>query len=170
MSANLIVIDGKALRLIHITPKITTNNTLSVFTFVAKTRPNQFDPSLMEKESHSIRVIEIDGEPWFVAKDVMFVMAYTRSDNMLRALDEDEKCLTPHQARGNGLTHKMALISESGLYKLIMRSDKLVAKQFQNWVTRDVLPAIRKSGMYVSGEEHLDFTTDVGVIPIKITD
>ncbi|WP_418314504.1 Bro-N domain-containing protein [Roseomonas gilardii] len=51
--------------------------------------------------------------------------------------------------KGQGL----ALISESGLYKLIMRSDKPQARAFQDWVTRDVLPAIRKDGMYVMGEE-----------------
>ncbi|MDQ7835598.1 MAG: BRO family protein [Humidesulfovibrio sp.] len=48
---------------------------------------------------------------------------------------------------------KVAVISESGLYKLIMRSDKPAAKRFQNWVTREVLPALRKDGMYVMGEE-----------------
>ncbi len=58
----------------------------------------------------------------------------------------------------NGVTlkgHGLALISEAGLYKLVMRSDKPEAKEFQNWVTRVVLPAIRKDGGYIHGEEHV---------------
>jgi len=51
---------------------------------------------------------------------------------------------------------KLKMVSESGLYKLIMRSDKPQAKAFQDWVTRSVLPAIRKDGMYVMGEEKMD--------------
>ena len=124
----------------------------------------------MEEESYSIRVIEIDGEPWFVAADVCRVLGLTNTTMAVRVLDPDERRTLNRIEVGLSGGAAINLISESGLYKLIMRSDKLVAKQFQNWVTRDVLPAIRKSGMYVSGEEHLDFTTDVGVIPIKITD
>jgi len=73
---------------------------------------------------------------------------------MLRQLDESERQLTPHQMRAYfKLHHRQVLVSESGLYKLIMRSDKPAAKRFQDWVTREVLPALRKDGLYVMGEE-----------------
>ena len=71
---------------------------------------------------------------------------------MLRSLGEGEKRVTPQETRGQ--IHRSAvLVSESGLYKLIMRSYKPEAKAFQNWVTQVVLPAIRKDGAYVMGEE-----------------
>ncbi len=70
--------------------------------------------------------------------------------------------LTPSEERTirelNGVTlrgHGLALISESGLYKLVMRSDKPEVREFQNWVTKVVLPAIRKDGGYIHGEEHM---------------
>lgn len=74
--------------------------------------------------------------------------------NACRPLDADEvsRCnrITLGEPRAG---RPMPVISESGLFKLTMRSDKLAAKRFQNWVTRTVLPAIRKDGMYVLGEE-----------------
>lgn len=89
--------------------------------------------------------------------------------NAIRCLDEDEHTL--HQIKGNsrgGGTRrfKALVISESGLYKLVMRSDKPEAKKFQDWVTRDVLPTIRKTGQYnasaaaaVKGEMSLEEMT-----------
>lgn len=58
------------------------------------------------------------------------------------------------------LKRRYGAVSESGLYKLIMRSDKPAARAFQDWVTRDVLPAIRKDGMYVMGEEKVEDRRD----------
>ena len=78
----------------------------------------------------------------------------------LRPLGVDE--VITHRM-SNKLGRPMKLISESGLYKLVMRSDKPEAKQFQDWVTRDVLPAIRKTGSYVAGEENFDLSTDEGL-------
>lgn len=102
-----------------------------------------------------MRVVEIDGQPWFVAADVCAAVGIERSDNLLRHLRADEKTVTPHRVRASipSLHHRSVIISESGLYKLVMRSDKPAARKFQDWVTRDVLPAIRKDGMYVAGEE-----------------
>lgn len=102
-----------------------------------------------------LRVVEIEGEPWFVAVDTCKVLGIcTRSGttNALRPLGADEKRqwvnqVSPQQMRGQR-AHKLNVISESGLYKLTMRSDKKVAKQFQEWVTREVLPSIRKTGTY----------------------
>jgi hypothetical protein len=71
----------------------------------------------------------------------------------LQALDATEKARVPHGLIGGKGGNQLTLISESGLYKLIMRSDKPEAKAFQDWVTKVVLPAIRKDGGYVMGEE-----------------
>jgi len=104
-----------------------------------------------------IRVVEIEGNPWFVAMDVCKALDYNvKSDgtvnttNALSGLRENE-VITARISDNRGKAPK--LISESGLYKLIMRSEKPEARRFQDWVTRDVLPAIRKDGAYIMGEE-----------------
>lgn len=103
----------------------------------------------------SIRVVTIDGNPWFVAIDVLAVLGMdaNQSANYLRALADDEKSKIARSSItlgnvGRGAPY-LSIISESGLYKLIMRSDKPEARAFQDWVTRVVLPSIRKDGMYV---------------------
>lgn len=102
-----------------------------------------------------LRVIELDGQPWFVGSDVLKVL-YGVADGWGHAYgplspDEVQSVKPIHFNLGRGAQRK--LISESGLYKLIMRSDKPEARAFQDWVTRVVLPAIRKDGAYVLGEE-----------------
>lgn len=94
------------------------------------------------------------GEHWFVAADVTAALNINRADNILRHLSPDEKRVTPQEVRALTRTHhRSSIISESGLYKLIMRSDKPEARAFQDWVTKVVLPSIRKDGGYVMGEE-----------------
>lgn len=91
-----------------------------------------------------VRVVELDDQPWFVAADVFDTLQYPKGSRtyQLVQLGDDEvrvsKIQTPRSKQD------MKLISESGLYKLIMRSDKPEAKAFQDWVTKVVLPAIRK--------------------------
>ena len=116
---------------------------------------------------NQLRVVQLDGQPWFVAQDVCRCLdicirpdGRVNTSNALKKLAEDEKNNLPYlEAYRIGLNHSasrpygLSLISESGLYKLIMRSDKAEARVFQDWVTRDVLPAIRKDGMYIQGEE-----------------
>ena len=94
--------------------------------------------------------MDISGTPWFVAPDVCRVFGLSNVTKALLPLSEDEKGLTPIQTLGG--VQRLNTISESGLYKLVMRSEKPEAKAFQEWVTREVLPAIRKDGMYVAGE------------------
>lgn len=102
-----------------------------------------------------VRTVMKGDAPWFVGADACRCLGMDVSKGVYRhigGLRDDEK--THEQIvgmRGGAAT----LISESGLYKLIMRSDKPQARQFQDWVTRDVLPAIRKDGVYVRGEELL---------------
>jgi prophage antirepressor-like protein len=113
--------------------------------------------------SDTIRVVTIDGAPWFVGADVCRALglSYNFSSrsftNHYVRLDADERMATSL----NGSKGRHTVISESGLYKLVLRSDKPGAKDFQNWVTRTVLPTLRKDGMYVVGEE--DATTDEGL-------
>lgn len=100
--------------------------------------------------SNDIRVIDIDGEPWFVAKEVCNLLGLdnvTEALNNFSSTEEMALKITPGVGRPN------KLVSESGLYKLVMKSRKPQAIAFQNWVTGIVLPAIRKDGMYVAGEE-----------------
>ncbi|SDU39781.1 BRO-N domain-containing protein [Geopseudomonas guangdongensis] len=107
--------------------------------------------------SAEIRVVSIDGNPWFVAKDVCKAIGYNvkesgdvNTSQALKPLASDE-VITSQISDNRGKPPK--LISESGLYKLIMRSNKPEARRFQDWVTREVLPAIRKDGAYIMGEE-----------------
>lgn len=107
---------------------------------------------------NSVRVIDIDGAPWFVALDVAYVLGWTR-DNLKyhtkRNLHADEKRVV--RLPGSEF-RSQNIISESGLYKLIMRSDKPEAKAFQDWVTKVVLPAIRKDGeVFANSRDVADF-------------
>jgi prophage antirepressor-like protein len=87
-----------------------------------------------------------DGEIWFVAKDVCNALGLKYVTKALKALDDDEKGLKPIQTPG-GL-QVLNMVSESGRYRLTMRCDKVEAKPFQNWVVREVLPTIRRTGGY----------------------
>ena len=97
----------------------------------------------------SIRTVEIDGAPWFVAKDVCRCLGLNNTTLALRPLAEDEKGFNRINTPGG--PQSLYTLTESGLYKLVMRSDKPEARKFQDWVTRDVLPAIRKDGGYIMG-------------------
>lgn len=103
--------------------------------------------------SGNLRVIMQGDDPWFVAKDVCLALGYNVKStgevnvtNATRHLLPDE-FTTARISTGRG--GAATIISESGLYKLIMRSNKPVAKAFQDWVTREVLPSIRKTGGYI---------------------
>ena len=107
-------------------------------------------------ESNSIRTLVINNEPWFVAKDVCDTLKISNVSDALLKLDDDEKAtigLTDSQA-GNG-AQSISIISESGMYTLILRCRDAVKKgsiphRFRKWVTAEVLPTIRKTGKYES--------------------
>ena len=111
---------------------------------------------------HTLRTKTIDGQPWLVAVDVLRALGIVvdrrrGTAQSLLPLGPEEKCLgsvkNPGKvSRGNPNT---TLISESGFYKLTMRAQRTnpAARAFQDWVTKEVLPALRKDGMYVMGEE-----------------
>jgi len=97
-------------------------------------------------QSNEVRTVMKDGEPWFVLKDVCDVLGIVKHTNVSLRLDDDEKgaCLmgTPSGQQN------MTIINESGLYNVILRSDKPEAKPFRKWVTSEVLPSIRTKGTY----------------------
>ena len=105
-------------------------------------------------EFGSIRTVEIDKEPFFVAKDVAEILGYRdTSDAIKRHVDEDDKltrCFTD-----SGQNREMYIVNESGLYSLILSSKLPTAKRFKRWVTSEVLPAIRKTGGYISGAKEM---------------
>lgn len=97
-------------------------------------------------EFGNLRCIEIDGEPWFVGKDVATALGYAKARNAISVhVDNEDKKDAPIQGDLGG-TQKMTIINESGLYSLILSSKLESAKRFKRWVTSEVLPCIRKTG------------------------
>jgi prophage antirepressor-like protein len=118
-------------------------------------------------DEREVRVVMIDGAPWFCAADVCAVLAHSNSRMAIANLDPDEKTtIRAHKSTGQDApvrnpygtpahNRNLTYLSESGLYSLILRSNKPEAKAFRRWVTHDVLPAIRRTGRYtpaVTGE------------------
>lgn len=95
------------------------------------------------QDSFQLRVVTIDGEPWFVAVDVCAVLEIQNTTHALKRLDDDERASFKLGRQGD-----TTVINESGLYSLILGSRKPEAKKFKKWVTSEVLPAIRKTGSY----------------------
>ena len=115
---------------------------------------NEHDISVIKFESVTVRVVNVFGEPWFVAADVCKALEIGNASKAVMALDKDENTLTSfqgiHAGPGNPV---MNIIAESGFYKLIARSRKATtqgtfAHSFTNWVFRQVIPSIRKTGSY----------------------
>lgn len=89
------------------------------------------------------------GEPWFVAKDVCDILELTNPAVALQSLDDDEKTNLSNSYVWSESGRRPLIISEPGLYRLVMRSRKPEAKEFQRWVTHEVLPQIHKTGGYI---------------------
>ena len=102
-------------------------------------------------EAYQIRTTVIDGEAWFVAKDIANALGYQRTADAIAAHVDEEDKLT-RQFTDSGQRRDMTVINESGMYSLIFASKLSSAKQFKRWVTSEVLPSIRKSGMYLSNQ------------------
>lgn len=103
-----------------------------------------------------VRVVTIDGDPWFVAADVCAVLGIANNRDALTALDDDEKGVATTDTLGGA--QSVSIISEPGLYSLILRSRKPEAKAFKRWVTHDVIPAIRRTGTYAIPTQRLPQT------------
>ena len=102
-------------------------------------------------EEHEVRTVLVDGIPYFVGKDVAAVLGYKDTDKAIRDHVDAEDKLT-RQFSGSGQRRDMTVINESGVYSLIFASHLPSAKKFKHWVTSEVLPSIRKSGMYLTDE------------------
>lgn len=100
-------------------------------------------------QSHEVRTVEMNCEPWFVLKDVCDVLGLSTPARVAERLDSDEVSQA-HLIDSVGRSQEMTIISESGLYNVILRSDKPEAKPFRKWVTSEVLPQIRKTGAYMA--------------------
>ncbi|AGN89356.1 antirepressor protein [Paenibacillus phage phiIBB_P123] len=109
-------------------------NQLQVFNFTGK----------------DVRVIMKDGQPWWLAKDICSVLDHSDVSMAVKRLDEDEKLTQTLFVSGQN--RNVWFVNEPGLYSLILTSRKPEAKQFKRWVTHEVLPAIRKTGMYATDE------------------
>ena len=94
-----------------------------------------------------------EGEPWFVAKDVCDILELTNPAVALQSLDDDEKTNLSNSYVWSEPGRRPLIISEPGLYRLVMRSRKPEAKEFQRWVTHEVLPQIRRTGGYIPTSE-----------------
>lgn len=95
----------------------------------------------------SVRIILVDNEVWVCAKDVCDILEIKNVTQAVQRLDEDERSMFNIGRQGN-----TNFINESGLYALIVRSDKKEAKPFRKWITSEVIPAIRKTGMYMTDD------------------
>lgn len=102
-----------------------------------------------------IESVLVENEPYFIAKDVCDILELDNVTNALSKLDDDEK-LTLKVLRA-GQNRSVNLVSESGLFALIMRSNKPEAKSFRKWVTSEVLPSLRKNGFYGNTKKLNDF-------------
>lgn len=115
-----------------------------------------------------IRSFLINKEPWFVAKDVCDILGLSNSRVATSILDEDEKAdVSISYTSSNGITQdrKVKTVSESGLYALILRSNKKEARTFRKWITADVLPSIRKKGYYTTNAYAVGSYIDARDIP-----
>jgi prophage antirepressor-like protein len=104
-------------------------------------------------QSNEVRTVKMDGEPWFVLKDVCNILNINNASDVYNRLDDDEKGVAQIDTLGG--RQKMSTVNESGLYHVILRSDKPEAAPFRKWVTSEVLPSIRKNGGYIAGQEQL---------------
>ena len=111
---------------------------------------------LFNFESHEVRSLLLNNEPWFVGKDVADVLGYADTNQAIRKHVDNEDRLT-RRFDGTGQSRDMTIINESGLYCLVLSSKLPSAKKFKRWVTSEVLPALRKTGQYqvkeLSGSE-----------------
>ena len=107
------------------------------------------DIQIFNYQNNEVRTVELNGEPWFVLKDVCEVLGIADHKVTARRLDADEVCQTP-LTDSMGRQQETSIINESGLYNVILRSDKPEAKPFRKWVTSEVLPSIRKHGAYMT--------------------
>ena len=110
---------------------------------------NTITPHLFGEST--LRTTLIGGSPWFFAKDVCAVLGLENNSQAISTLEDDEKGVTISDTLGG--SQQMAIVNEPGLYRLVFKSRKAEAKAFQKWVFTEVLPSIRKRGVYGNREK-----------------
>lgn len=116
---------------------------------------------VFKNEEFEVRTVEVDGDPWFVGKDVTNILGYQNgSRDINRHVSEEDKLST--QIEYAGQRREVTVINESGLYSLILGSKLPSAKRFKHWVTSEVLPAIRQNGVYMTDDKAYDITHNPG--------
>lgn len=113
--------------------------------------------NLVHPEFGELRTVEIDGEPWFVGKDVAVALGYSNTSKAIitHVADEDKIIKMLPNSQNGKTVGKTYIINESGLYSLILSSKLPSAKEFKHWVTSEVLPSIRKNGAYIRNQENM---------------
>lgn len=105
--------------------------------------------SIFHFQGSEVRIVNVNDEPWFVAKDVAEILGYSETNRMTARLDDDETNKT-QSTDSVGRRTEITIINESGLYNAALGSTKPEAKAFKKWVTSEVLPSIRKHGGYIA--------------------
>ncbi|MEX5836440.1 phage antirepressor [Bacillus velezensis] len=99
-------------------------------------------------QDQQVRTVVINGQPWFVAKDVCEILGIKNATQAVSKLDNDERAMLNIGRQGN-----TNIVNEPGLYTLILGSRKPEAKQFKRWITHEVIPTIRKAGGYIANDD-----------------
>lgn len=100
------------------------------------------------EEFGEVRTVVINGEPWFVGRDVAQALGYAKPEGAVRNNVDEDDTLAEGVIDAMGRTQRTLVVNESGLYSLIFSSKLETAKKFKRWVTSEVLPALRKTGIY----------------------
>ena len=117
----------------------------------ADTRSDMNGLTIFNYEGNEVRTVQRDGEPWWVLKDVCDILDLSNPTVVADRLDDDERVkVDPKQYLGSRSNEPITIISESGLYSAILLSRKPEAKKFKRWITHEILPSIRKHGLYAT--------------------
>lgn len=109
---------------------------------------SEIQPFVFPSTGQSVRSVVVDGEPWFVAKDVCDVLAHSNSRVAVGRLPERMRGVT--EADTPGGRQSVQIVNEAGVYRLVMRSNLAAAEAFQDWLAEEVIPAIRRTGSYAA--------------------
>lgn len=100
-----------------------------------------------EFEAHPVRVVMVDDAPWWIANDLAELLGYSRGRDMVRMLDDAQK--GAHEVRSLGGSQRFTIVSEGGMWKCVIRSQRPEAERLVRWLADEVLPALRRTGRYV---------------------
>ncbi|MCV2505677.1 phage antirepressor [Melissococcus plutonius] len=116
-------------------------------------------PQIFNFEQNEVRTVLLNDKPYFVGRDVAKVLGYSNTRDVLaKRVDEEDRGVAICDTLGG--TQELVVINESGLYSLILSSRMPNAKKFKRWVTSEVLPSIRKNGIYMTDEKAYDVVTN----------